>query len=115
MFKYLLKWVLNSLIMIFMLQYFTGISVWTAFIASALLTLISYIIGDQLILRQYNNTAATLTDGLLTLLYLYVAEVWFAWGLSNGEILLISVVVAVGEFFMHRYIFQDDLGKAHQS
>ncbi|UVI32958.1 YndM family protein [Paenibacillus spongiae] len=114
MFKYLVKWVLNSLILIFMLQFYTGIPIWTAFMASALLTAITYVIGDRLVLREYNNTAATLTDGLVTLLFLYMAEVWFAWGLSNGNILFISAVVAVGEAFLHRYIFQDELKGAYK-
>jgi putative flippase GtrA len=112
MLKFLVKWVLNGAIVTLLLSYFTGISYWTAFIAASVLTIIAYFVGDQFILRQSNNTVATIMDGVMAVLYLLVLEFYFDWGLSWAEIFTIAAVLAVAEAFLHRYIFQQENIKA---
>lgn len=70
------------------------------------MTVISYFIGDRFILPQFNNTVATIADGVLAIAYLYAGESLYRWGLSFGEIVIIAVVLAIGEAFLHRLVFQ---------
>ena len=108
MLKFLIKWAVNGVIATLLLSYFTGISYWTAFIAASVLTVIAYFVGDQFILRQSNNTVATIMDGIMAVLYLLVLEFYFHWGLSWAEIFTLAAVLAVAEAFLHRFIFQQD-------
>lgn len=104
--KFLIKWVLNGVVVVLMLMMFSNISFWTALILATGLTVVAYIIGDQAILRSTNNTIATIADALLSFTYLYLAETYYHWGLSLSEILVISVVLGIIEAILHRQVFQ---------
>lgn len=67
-FKFLTKWALNGIVVTLMLMYFADVSFWSAFIAASILTVIAYVIGDQVILRSTTNTNASIADGLLALI-----------------------------------------------
>ncbi|MEF3304033.1 DUF2512 family protein [Paenibacillus sp. GYB003] len=105
--NFVIKWVLNGIVVTLLLLYFANVTFWPAALAATILTIIAYFVGDQLILRNTNNTVATIADGILTFLYLYLIEMVYSWGLSVGEILVISVVVAICEAVLHRLVFQE--------
>ncbi|MFS0918154.1 DUF2512 family protein [Brevibacillus sp. 179-C 1.1 NHS] len=59
---------------------------WTSAILAALgLTVIAYLIGDQLILCATNNTIATIADAVIAAFYLWAVASWLDWLLSFGE------------------------------
>ena len=44
--KFVIKWVLNGIIVTSLLMWFGDVSFWSAFIAASLLTVIAYLLGD---------------------------------------------------------------------
>ncbi|MFK7692782.1 DUF2512 family protein [Paenibacillus sp. HJGM_3] len=113
--KFLIKWVVNGAAAILLLMMFTNISFWTAFFAATCLTVIAYFVGDQWILRATNNTIASIADGLVAFVFLYVLERMFRWGLSLTEILTIAIVLGVVEAVLHRFVFQEARGREAKS
>lgn len=107
--KFIIKWVLNGVIVTALLMWFADVSFWSAFITASVLTVIAYLLGDQVLLRATNNTVATIADLLLAAVYLGVVEAFYDWGLSFGEIAMISILVAAAEWVYHRYVLGQDL------
>lgn len=103
--KFVLKWIANGLVVVLLLMYFADVSFWSAFVTATVLTIIAYILGDQLILRKTNNIIATLSDAVLAFVVLWAAAVWMGWDLSISEAIIMSVVLGIVEWFIHRYVF----------
>ncbi|MBN2983660.1 MULTISPECIES: DUF2512 family protein [Cohnella] len=104
--KFLMKWVLNGIIVTLLLYYYSNVGLWTALVAATGLTVISWFVGDQLILRNTNNTLASLMDGVLTAVYLGLLSYLFDWRLTVGAIALISILIAVAEWVFHRFVLR---------
>lgn len=102
--KFLIKWALNGLIVVMLLMSFTEVSFITAFITASLLTVIAYVIGDQMILRSTNNMMATISDFILSVVYLGLLSYFMRWDLSFGETLTISLILGLAEWVFHRYV-----------
>lgn len=109
MLKFILKWLVNGAIVVSLLLYYTEIGFWSAAIAATGLTLVSYLIGDQFLLRTTNNFFASLCDVALTAIYLGVVSYGFDWDLSWGEIAFVSVLMGVAEYVLHRFLFNEEL------
>ncbi|WP_036717955.1 DUF2512 family protein [Paenibacillus harenae] len=109
MIKFLLKWLVNGAVVVSLLLYYTDISFWNAAIAATVLTIIAYLLGDQLILRRTNNIIATIADFVLAAIYLGVLAYAFDWDLSMGETLMISFLLGIAEWVLHRYVFNEEL------
>ncbi|WP_219836605.1 DUF2512 family protein [Paenibacillus sp. R14(2021)] len=107
--KFILKWLVNGVIVVSLLMYYADVSFWNAAITATALTLIAYFVGDQLILRSTNNMVATLADFVLAYLILWFAADQMDWDLNGGEILVIAVILGIAEWFIHRYVFQEEL------
>ncbi|UUZ92203.1 YndM family protein [Paenibacillus sp. P25] len=99
--KLLVKLILNGVVMIPMLYMLSDASVTQILIASVVLSVLAYYIGDQWILRETNNTVATIADFGLAGIYLWAVGTLFNWRLSFTEILLTAVVLAVVEVLYH--------------
>ncbi|TJY40770.1 DUF2512 family protein [Cohnella pontilimi] len=109
MLKFLAKWVLNaSVVALLLYHYVAGITLLTALLVSTIFTVVAYFVGDQLILRASNNTVATLADAGLSILYLWMLRYFLGWDLSAGEILMISAILGLMEWIIHRYILKPD-------
>ncbi|GIO21458.1 YndM family protein [Oceanobacillus sp. J11TS1] len=72
---------------------------------SVALGIVSYIIGDMLILPRSNNTVATIVDFVLAWAIIY----WFADAMTVADnvftaSLISAIVVGVFELFFHRYV-----------
>lgn len=109
MVKFLLKWLINGAIVVALLLYYSEATFWGAVCAATALTVIAYVIGDQLLLRATNNLFATISDFLLAAVYLYAVAYMFNWTLSMGEIVTISLILGIAEWFLHRYVFNEEL------
>ena len=106
--RFLVKFILNGIILVPFLYWFAEVSIWTSVLAALGLTVVAYLVGDQLILRSSNNTVATLSDMLLSFVYLWAVSAYLDWPMSWGEILFTSVVVGIVEMFYHRYLGKVD-------
>lgn len=104
--KFVLKWLVNGVIVTTLLMYYSNASFLGAATTATLLTIIAYILGDQIILRSTNNGIATVSDAILAYLVLWIAASAMNWTISPGEILIIALITGVAEFFIHRYVFQ---------
>lgn len=104
--KFILKWLVNGAVVSLMLMYYADVPFITSVITATALTIIAYFVGDQLILRATNNAVATFADAMLAFMVLWIAAYAMDWNLSLGEILIISVILAIAEWVIHRYIFR---------
>ncbi|MBO8170954.1 MAG: DUF2512 family protein [Bacillaceae bacterium] len=106
--RLLRKILMNGIVLVPLLIWFSEATFLTSLIAALVLSGIAYIVGDQLVLRRSNNLVATLTDGVLAFVYLWVVADWLNWNLTFGEIFLISLVLGVVEFIYHRQLGEAD-------
>jgi hypothetical protein len=75
---------------------------------SLFVTLIAYLIGDLIILRASNNTVATLADFGLSLVTIYLFNVfWYRDNIPFLSALISAAVLGVGEWFFHKYLAED--------
>lgn len=106
--RFLVKFVLDGIILVPFLMWFTEASLFSTIMTALGLTVIAYLIGDQMILRATNNVIATLSDAVLAAVYLWAVAAWLDWNLSWRELLVTVVALGVAEFVYHRYLgFRD--------
>lgn len=110
--KFGVKLVLNGIILVPLLLWFTDASFLAILLASVILCIISYIVGDQMILRATNNTVATIADAILAFIYFWVISVSANWGLSMTELILLVVALGAVEAVFHRMLANVDRVRA---
>jgi hypothetical protein len=101
LFKYVIVLVLLEII----LSLTTSWTVGQIAVVSVAVTLVSYLIGDLLILGVSNNTVATLCDAVLAFLTIYSFNYWSTYPyIPAGAAVVSAVVLAIGEVFFHKYM-----------
>ncbi|PLS18521.1 hypothetical protein CVD28_05110 [Bacillus sp. M6-12] len=77
---------------------------------SAIVTVISYLVGDRFILPHFGNTAATMMDFLITYLSVWIfgsvlldSYVQIGWGS-----IIAATIVTAAEVFVHRYLHSQE-------
>jgi hypothetical protein len=69
----------------------------------------NYLIGDLLILPTFGNVIASIADGLTGALVVLAANVvGYLPSVNAGSLLILGILVAIGEFFFHRYLEQSE-------
>jgi hypothetical protein len=106
--KFFWKAFLNGILVVPFLLVFTEASLTQALIAALTLSIVAYVIGDQMILRLMNNGIATVADVGLSFAFLWMAASFMDWSLSFMEMAIMSVAVGVIEYFIHGYFLQDE-------
>lgn len=102
-----IKFIMVSVILELVLLYFTRMTFSDILVVSLAVTIVSYLIGDMLILRFTNNIIATLADlGLSTLTIYLFNFIYNTPQISIFEALIASVVIAVGEWVFHKLVFR---------
>lgn len=102
--RFLIKAAVNGIIVVACLIWFAD-ATWTSAILTALgLTVIAYLIGDQMILRATNNMIATIADAVIAAFYLWAIAEWLDWPLSFGELMITVALLGVAEFVYHRFL-----------
>ncbi|MDO3678097.1 DUF2512 family protein [Paenibacillus ehimensis] len=99
--KLLVKLVVNALFTVPLLLYYSTATPFQALMASLSLSILAFFLGDQWILDEFGNAAATLADGLLAVLFLWAIGIAYRWGLSWSELAVLAVVTAAVEFGYH--------------
>jgi hypothetical protein len=105
--KFLLKLVLNGIIAIPLLLWFSDATFLEAAVSAVILCVIAYAIGDRFILPATNNTVATIADFGLTYVYFWVVGSFLFWNLTLGEVFWIALGIAVVEIWFHTTLYED--------
>jgi len=72
---------------------------------SLITTVLSYAIGDLVMLPLSNNTIASIADAMITFVALYMANLWLDYSrVGIVDAILSAVILGVGEFFFHRLV-----------
>lgn len=106
--RFLRKLLMNGIVGVPLLMWFTEATLWSSVIAVFVLSVIAYILGDQMILRMSNNTVATVADAGLTFIYFWLVADWMDWSLTIGELSVITLAIGVVEFIYHRQLGEAD-------
>lgn len=111
-----LKFIATLIILYVILGLWYDMSFGNVFLITLALGIISYILGDMLILSRTNNTVATLTDFALAFLLIWI----MGENLTHGDSLILpalvsAVAIALFESYFHKYVannvFEDNTGK----
>jgi hypothetical protein len=105
--KLLLKILLNGIVVIPLLLWYSEAAFWSAAITAVALSIVAYFVGDQMILRASNNMTATIADALLAFAFLWLVAEMMVWSLTFTEITIIALLLGVVEFIFHRIIAND--------
>ncbi|CAM3823315.1 YndM family protein [Aeromicrobium ponti] len=102
-----IKFIASLVLLFVILGLIYGMSFGNVFIITALLGIVSYILGDMLILPRSSNTVATVADfGLAFVLIWFLSSI-----LTYGDNLFMSLVAAAGvalfEYFFHGYLVRN--------
>jgi hypothetical protein len=106
--NFVMKWILDGAVVALLLIYFADVPFMEVAITATALAIITYGVGDQVILRSTNNAVATLADGVLGFFILWIAAYSMKWDINLGQILIIAIILAIAEWVVHRYILQPD-------
>lgn len=101
----IIKFLIYSILITFVFLFY-GVSIPSLLILSGLLAIITYVLGDLLILPLKGNTVATLADGAIVFLGVLI---WTlpSYGLyfsTIGGAFFVAFILAVCEWFIHIYI-----------
>ena len=79
---------------------------WTwALIVAVLGTLVNYLLGDLYVLPNYGNIVASIADGVLAMVLLFLVDMATTGLRVNGTAyLVLGVLIAAGEYFFHNYL-----------
>ncbi len=102
----LIKYVMVTVITGVVLGGLTNLTFGDILYISAAVTILAYIIGDLLILSATNNTVATISDFVLSLVVIYLFNfLWTTKMITFGDALITALVIGVGEWFFHKYVY----------
>ena len=81
---------------------------WVLFIA-IVATAVNYLFGDLVVLRNYGNIVASVGDGLMAAVVAYIFALFIPLIVVSAlSLIVFAVLVAVGEYFFHRYLLSSD-------
>ena len=101
----ILKFIIVAVILEIALIILTNLGFRDILIISAIVTIVSYIIGDVLILRGSSNAVATFADMILAFSALYLFNYWYGSGtISVSDAVISAIAIGVGEWFFHKFM-----------
>ncbi|MBD0383136.1 DUF2512 family protein [Paenibacillus sedimenti] len=106
--KFIIKVLLNSIVVVPLLLWFSEASFTMAFLTGMALSVIAYFVGDQVILRySKSNNVATTADAFLSFVFLWMVGSYMDWTLSVSELLIIVALLGVVEYLIHMLMLDD--------
>jgi len=79
------------------------------FAMSITVATLNYLLGDFYVLPRYGNIVSSVANGFLAGLGAYLVSSFFpAFGAGYGSIFTFGILIAVGEYFFHRYLMQTE-------
>lgn len=101
----IIKFTITGVILELTLRFLTSVSSMNIFLIALLFTLISYGLGDLIILNKTNNIIATIADGVLAFLILFASNYIFRYTIiSLKTVLIASVILGIEEWIYHKYV-----------
>jgi len=101
----IIKFIIVAVVSEIILGIFTNLSIGEILLISLTITVVTYLIGDLLILSVFNNTIAAVADAGMFWLIIYLCNyIWPARSISLLSALSAAVVIGIGESFLHTYI-----------
>ena len=95
----------SSLFNSFPLSYFyTGLSLYNMVVAGFAVAVVSYILGDLIILPRTGNMIATIADFGLSFLTLWLLSYAMNMGYTFNYLAIASLALTLGEFLFHIYL-----------
>lgn len=102
---FLVKLAMITLLLTIVLGALTDLTFTGIFYVSFAVAAAAYIIGDLWILSLSNNIIAAIGDFVLSLVVIYAFNfLWNLQVLSFSDAMISAAVIAVGEWFFHKYI-----------
>lgn len=98
------KLLLNGLVILPFLLWFSDATFTVALVTSIAFSVLSFLLGDQIFLRMVNNTTATLIDAGFALAFFWMAAIVTNWTLTFAEILTLAILLGSMEWMFHRYL-----------
>lgn len=81
---------------------------WVLFVAVAV-TIVSYLVGDQYLLSNYNNIVASVGNGVLGIIVAYIVGLMTAaFNPTAGALFTFAILLAVGEYFFHTLVLRSE-------
>lgn len=113
--KFAVKLVAHLVVITAMLLVLSTATIWGALVTALAIGVISYLVGDLLILRaSQNNIVSTLCDAVLVFLMLWAVRASNLWSLSYTDMLVITIVAGIFEYFYHMWLLSDDRSARRQ-
>lgn len=90
---------------------------WTwALLVAIIGTAVNYILGDKMILPRYGNMVAAVSDGILSLVLLWLVDLISVDLRLNGTAYItMAVIIIVGEYFFHRYLIDSGIVEGRET
>ncbi|MFO8059557.1 MAG: DUF2512 family protein [Bacillota bacterium] len=105
----LIKLVMTFVLAVAAFTYIDGNPWSQVFWVSLIATVVNYLIGDSLVLPSLGNVVAAIGDGLMGSVVAYLAAVIMpAFSVTWTSLIVFAILVAVGEYFFHRYLIAAD-------
>lgn len=101
---FIIKFILSFILLTLILSGLYNFSVRNVFYISVVLGVLSYIIGDVLILRRSNNTVATIADFGLAWLTIWLMARYLEGGYVGTPSFIAAIGVSIFEIFFHKYV-----------
>lgn len=98
------KTILTLPIVWIILAMFNDVSFMDSTLLGIALVLISYFLGDLMILPRMGNTSATVSDFVLSLIVIWGGLNMFGYDEAFGESLLTAIVITIAEYFFHLWM-----------
>ncbi|MFS0644224.1 DUF2512 family protein [Siminovitchia sp. 179-K 8D1 HS] len=86
------------------LSLFNTVTFWHSTLLGIVLLLLSYFLGDMMVLPKMGNITATLGDFVLSLIVIWGGLNLLGYSEAFGEALFTSIVLAIGEYFYHLWL-----------
>jgi uncharacterized membrane protein YvlD (DUF360 family) len=101
----IIKFIMVAVILEIALNLMTALSFGEILWISLVVTVISYVIGDLIVLALTNNTVATLVDFGIALATIYLFNYMSGYEfISFTDALISAIVIGIGEWFFHKYV-----------
>jgi hypothetical protein len=102
---FVIKLLLIAVILEIVLISFTALTIGDIAMISLVVSLVSYLIVDLLVLSFSNNTVATLTDTLITFATIYLFNYRYGMGTVNYvDCAIAAIILGIAECFFHTYM-----------
>lgn len=112
-----IKGVMTIVVLYLVLGLGFDISFMNVLLITLVLGLLSYMLGDLFILPKTSNLVATMADlgmAFVVIWLLGMALTGLSGGTMAGAAIIAALVMAVGEYFFHKYIFNNNI-TSHRS